>query len=108
MRKIFLSILVVFVISLSIGSFATAEGQQQTPKVKLTEEQKTELSKLHDEMLSTKKELINKYVEYGVFTKEQGDTMLKMLEKKHEKLKENDYMMRWHPHHGKLKQNAGQ
>ncbi|WP_197489755.1 YckD family protein [Rossellomorea aquimaris] len=108
MRKVFLSILVVFIMSLGIGSFATAEGEQQNPQVKLTEEQKSELSKLHDEMLATKKELINKYVEYGVFTKEQGDTMLKMLEKKHEKLKENDFMMRWHPHHGKLKQDSNQ
>ncbi|WP_044336859.1 DUF2680 domain-containing protein [Rossellomorea aquimaris] len=103
MKKMFVSILAVFLISLNVGTIAAAEGEPQTPKVNLTEEQKAELGKLHEQMYSTKKELVKKYVEYGVFSKEQGDNVLKMMEAKFQKLKENDYMMRWHPHqhHGK-------
>ena len=105
MKKLVVSILAVFILSLSFGSFASAEGEGQAPdqKVNLTEEQKAELGKLHEQMYSTKKELVNKYVEYGVFSKEQGNKVLKMMESKHQKLKENGYMMRWHPHphHGK-------
>lgn len=99
------SILAVFLLSLGFGSLASAEGEGQAPqqKVNLSEEQKAELGKLHDQMFSTKQELVKKYVEYGVFSKEQGDRILKMMEDKHQKLKENGYMMRWHPHphHGK-------
>ncbi|NMH70204.1 YckD family protein (plasmid) [Cytobacillus spongiae] len=106
MKKMMVSVLVVLMISLSFGTFAAAEGEPVTPsdqKVELTEEQKAELSKLHEQLFSTKKELVNKYVEYGIFSKEQGNKVLKMMEAKHQKLKENDYMMRWHPqpHHGK-------
>ncbi|UTE75880.1 MULTISPECIES: YckD family protein [unclassified Rossellomorea] len=105
MKKIVVSIAAAFIISLGFSSIVSAEGQGQAPgqKVNLTEDQKAELGKLHEQMYSTKKELVKKYVEYGVFTKEQGDKVLNMMEAKHQKLKENGYMMRWHPHphHGK-------
>ena len=42
MKKLVVSILAVFLISLSVGTFAAAEGEPQTPKVNLTEEQKLE------------------------------------------------------------------
>ncbi|PFA62133.1 hypothetical protein CN378_21175 [Bacillus sp. AFS015802] len=105
MKKMVVSIAAVLIICLSFSTFASAEGQGQTPEqqVKLTEQQKAELGKLHEQMYLTKKELVKKYVEFGVFSKEQGDKVLKMMEEKHQKLKENGYMMRWqpHPHHGK-------
>ncbi|KPL59982.1 YckD family protein [Rossellomorea vietnamensis] len=107
MKKIVVSIAAALIISFGFSSIVSAEGQNpgQTPgqKVNLTEDQKAELGKLHEQMYSTKKELVKKYVEYGVFTKEQGDKVLSMMETKHQKLKENGYMMRWHPHphHGK-------
>ncbi|MBN8193109.1 YckD family protein [Bacillus sp. NTK074B] len=105
MKKLVVSILAVFILSLSFGSFVSAEDEGQTTdeKVTLTEEQKAELGNLYEQMYSTKKKLVNKYVEYGVFSKEQGDKVRKMMEIKHQKLKENGYMMRWHPHphHGK-------
>jgi uncharacterized protein YlaN (UPF0358 family) len=107
MKKMMVSIAAAFIISIGFSSLASAEGQGQglTPgqKVNLTEDQKAELGKLHEQMYSTKKELVKKYVEYGVFSKEQGDKVLKMMEEKHQKLKENGYLMRWHshPHHGK-------
>jgi hypothetical protein len=105
MKKMVISIAAAFIISFGFSSLASAEGSGQTPeqKVNLTDEQKAELGKLHEQMYSTKKELVKKYVEYGVFSKEQGDKVLKMMEVKHQKLKANGYMMRWHPHphHGK-------
>ncbi|BCB03876.1 DUF2680 domain-containing protein [Bacillus sp. KH172YL63] len=101
MKKIIYSIMAVCVLSLGVCGSVEAVGQNTEQKVNLTAEQKAELGKLHDQMFATKKELVKKYVEYGVFSKEQGDKVLAMMEEKHKKLKENGYMMRWHPHHGK-------
>jgi Protein of unknown function (DUF2680) len=102
MKKTLLTLMTVCFLSFGFTGYASAEGQQAAPqKVNLTDAQKQELDKLHQQLFNSKKELINKYVEYGVFTKEQGDMMLKKMEERYLKLKENGYMMRWHHHEGK-------
>ncbi|OIU71453.1 YckD family protein [Rossellomorea aquimaris] len=102
MKKTLLTLFTVCLLSFGFNGYAAAEGQQAAPqKVNLTEAQKQELDKLHQQLFNSKKELITKYVEYGVFTKEQGDLMLKKMEERYMKLKENGYMMRWHHHQGK-------
>ncbi|WP_175991435.1 YckD family protein [Bacillus sp. Marseille-Q1617] len=105
MKKFIFTLVTVCLLSFSLHGYASAEGQQLTPqKVNLSDTQKQELDKLHKQLFTTKKELINKYVEYGVFTQEQGDMMLKKMEERYQKLKENGYMMRWHHHQGKMPQ----
>ncbi|MGO4886710.1 YckD family protein [Anaerobacillus sp. MEB173] len=81
-------------------AFAEEESieHQEVNEVTLTEEQKQELSELHKSLFEQKKEVINKYVEYGVFTKEKGDKIISKFEKHHEKLKESGYIPRWDHH----------
>ncbi|MCA1053914.1 YckD family protein [Rossellomorea aquimaris] len=104
MKKWIFTLMSICFLSFSMLGSAYAEGEQDTPqKVNLTDTQKQELDKLHKQLFSTKKELINKYVEYGVFSKDQGDRMIKKMEERYQALKQNGYMMRWHPHkQGKL------
>lgn len=63
--------------------------------VQLTETQKKELAALHKEILGKKKELISKYVEYGVMSKEKGEKITSRLEKRYERLEQNGFIPQW-------------
>ncbi|MEW6622968.1 MAG: YckD family protein [Bacillota bacterium] len=63
--------------------------------VQLTEAQKEEIAALHKGILEKQKEVISKYVEYGVITKEKGDYMISRLEKRYEKLEQNGFIPKW-------------
>ena len=82
---------------------ATAQnpGIEETKEVKLTEEQKNELAKLYDEAFEKKKEIISKYVEYGVFSEEKGSKLIEHIESHYKKLEENNYIPKYgnHNHH---------
>jgi hypothetical protein len=102
MKKIIFTFITVCLLCLNFQGYVSAEGQQIAPqKVNLSEVQKQELDKLHQELFTTKKALINKYVEYGVFTKEQGDMMIQKMTERYQKMKENGFIMKWHHHQGK-------
>ena len=73
-------------------------GQTQ-PEVKLTEQQKTELANLHKDILEKKKEMITKYVEFGVIPEEKGQMMISHFEKHYEMLEQNGFVWKMHPHH---------
>ncbi|WP_429163468.1 DUF2680 domain-containing protein [Desulfitispora alkaliphila] len=47
---------------------------------------------LHKDILSKKREMVNKYVEYGVISKEKGNKIISHMEKRYEKLEENDFI----------------
>jgi hypothetical protein len=103
LKKFIFTLITVCLVGLSFQGYASAEGQQLAPqKVNLSDAQKQELDALHKQLFSTKKELINKYVEFGVFTQEQGDLMLKKMEERYQKLKDNGYMLRWHHHQERM------
>jgi len=100
--KKFKTIAIVAVLTTSLfsmNSFAFA-NEGETPKsersVQLSDDQKEELAELHMELMETRKELIEKYVEFGVFSEEKGKEMIERMEKKYEKLKENDFIPRLH------------
>ncbi|MEG9297836.1 YckD family protein [Mangrovibacillus sp. Mu-81] len=103
MKKMIFTLITACLLTFNFQGYASAESQQVAPqRVNLSDAQKQELDKLHQELFTTKKELINKYVEYGVFTKEQGDMMIQKMNERYQKLKENGFMMRWHHHQGKM------
>ncbi|OUM89538.1 MAG: hypothetical protein C6P37_11505 [Caldibacillus debilis] len=62
----------------------------------LTEEQQKELENLHTEILDLRKELMEKYVEYGIFSKEQAEDYLSHMESRFERLKQNGFIPHWH------------
>ncbi|WP_458411610.1 DUF2680 domain-containing protein [Schinkia sp. CFF1] len=66
--------------------------------VKLTEAQKQELAKIHQEILDKKFEMLDKHVEFGMMPKETAAKIKAKLTKKSEMMKKNGYMPR-HCHH---------
>jgi hypothetical protein len=92
---------------LSLGLVFTSAAAQTNPEteetneVKLTEEQKNELAKLYGEAFEKKKEIISKYVEFGVFSQEKGDELMEHIESHYKKLEENNYIPKYghHKHH---------
>ncbi|WP_216827725.1 YckD family protein [Alkalihalobacterium elongatum] len=100
MKKISISLLSALFLSLtSFGPLpAQAEfndNKAEVQDVELTEEQKQELGALHKEALEKKKEIIEKYVEFGVFTEEKGDKIIKKFESHYKKLEDNGYIPKW-------------
>lgn len=87
-----------------IQANAEMEKDAEKPKVELTDKQKQELDELYLELLETKKEIINKYVEYGVLPKEKADKKLNWLDEHYQKIKEHGYIP-MHHHHKKHKDN---
>lgn len=101
-----MTIVAVTVVTLSISCssvLANTDLQKQAAKVTLTDVQKEEIAKLHREVYEKKKEVVSKYVEYGVFTEEKGKFILEKMELHMKELEENDYIPKWdrhnHPHH---------
>ncbi|MEH7222666.1 DUF2680 domain-containing protein [Bacillus sp. JJ1566] len=75
---------------------AEMEKDAEKPKVELTDKQKQELDELYLELLETKKEIINKYVEFGVLPKEKADKKLNFLDEHYQKTKEHGYIPMHH------------
>ncbi|MDF2547638.1 MAG: hypothetical protein K0R93_2536 [Anaerosolibacter sp.] len=89
---------IVFAISFGILSVQPVEAltfDAEKTTVQLTEAQKRELATLHKDILIKRKEVISKYVEYGVMTEEKGKKIISRLEKRYEKLEENGFVPKW-------------
>lgn len=84
-------------IVLSLGAFMPVEvgAEGLNEDVELTEEQKVEMAALQMEALETHKEIIHKYVEYGVLTEEKGQQIITHLEKRFEDLEKNGFVPKW-------------
>ncbi|MBU8907572.1 YckD family protein [Desertibacillus haloalkaliphilus] len=97
MRIFFCSLMVG--LFLCVGSVTAAEaheGCEDAPiQVELTEQQQQELAALSQSIHEQKKEMIDKYVEFGVFTEEKGNKIISMFDKHQEKLEENGYIPTW-------------
>ena len=64
----------------------------------LTSDQKAQLETLYTQLFEKREEIINKYVEFGVLTREKGDKKIEQLKKYHSKLKENGYLPKHKKH----------
>ncbi|MDT8858851.1 YckD family protein [Alkalihalobacillus sp. MEB130] len=101
MRKIVAGLVVATV--LSVGFMPGAISAEVAADIQLTEEQKTEMAALQKEVFAKKKEVINKYVEYGVFTEEKGQKIIAHMDKYYNKLEQDGFIPKWdkkhHKHH---------
>lgn len=109
MKRFFL-LCFTFVFSLCLigGNHAGAEPNQSpdkddAQKVELTEKQKAELDTLYNDLFAKKKQVIDKYVEFGVFSKEMGEKKKAWMDKRYSNLKENGYIPSHCPHKHKMK-----
>ncbi|WP_034671879.1 YckD family protein [Ectobacillus panaciterrae] len=102
MHKLINTTFIILFTTLTVGLIPvhaeTANTNQEQPAVQLTEKQKKELSALHKEILAKKKEVISKYVEYGVMPKEKGDKIISHMEEHYAKLEENGFVMKRERH----------
>ncbi len=94
-----------FVILLSGLFNVSAYAEQNTPaegdkQIQLTEDQKTELADIYRDLLEEKKELVQKYVEFGVIPKEKGDQMIQKFEEHFKMVEQNGFQLPHRPHGG--------
>lgn len=100
-RKISLTVVAVLLLAaISIPAAFAAQGNVETPsnaapkmkqEINLTDAQKKELKQLSGEMFELKKKMIQKYMEFGIITKEQGELRLKKLDEMKKKMEENGF-----------------
>ncbi|RFU66356.1 DUF2680 domain-containing protein [Peribacillus saganii] len=93
MRKIIVASLLIFIFTLiSFSSSSYAEQQESKTNIQLTNTQKAELAKLNEEILVKKKELIGKYVEFGIITPEKGAKIRAHMDDRFARMKENGFI----------------
>jgi len=95
-------LVVMLVLGMSTSLAVTDEPQTPASKIELTDVQKNELASLHKGIMDKKKELISKYVEYGVITEDKGKMMINRFEERYKKLEQNGFM----PNCNKKKDNS--
>ncbi|MCY8491255.1 DUF2680 domain-containing protein [Bacillus atrophaeus] len=99
--KVNLIALLIAAAAMSLAGPAQAAEKQQ-PQVpqsgSLTEQQKKEIEELETEILEKRKNVISKYVEYGVLAKEKGEHIKTHIEKHYEMKKQNGFVPKLHPH----------
>lgn len=107
MKKFLASLLCVGMLSFNVSNVSAEKSDEvdQTQKVKLTEDQKEELDTLYQEMLKMKKQIIMKYEEYGVISKEAADKKVKWMENHYEKMKKNGFIPKKRHHQKKYGQD---
>ncbi|MFC4403920.1 DUF2680 domain-containing protein [Gracilibacillus xinjiangensis] len=93
--------LAIFAIIITVG-FGSPFSAETEENGKLTDEQKQEMAIMHNEVWKQKVAIIEKYVEFGIYTEEKAKKMIDHLKAKYTKLEENDYIPKWdreNPHH---------
>ena len=98
-------------VALLFGLFITPtyaeqnKSVEQEKQIQLTDSQKAELSEIYQDIMEEKKELIQKYVEFGVLSKEKGDQMIQRFEKHYKMAEKNGFMLPHRPHDGRHSPN---
>ncbi|UQZ48414.1 YckD family protein [Bacillus sp. PK3-037] len=103
MKKVKVNIIGMLIAAAVISLTGTAEAaEKQNPQppanVTLTEQQKKEIEQLEADILKKRKDVISKYVEYGVLPKERGDHIKNHMVKHFEMMKQNGFVPKPHPH----------
>ncbi|MGF7535950.1 YckD family protein [Bacillus mexicanus] len=102
MKKTKLNIITMFIAAALISLTGTAEAvdkQQQPPaNVTLTDQQKKEIEQLEAEILKKRKNVISKYVQYGVLPKERGERIKDHMDQHFDMMKQNGFVPKPHPH----------
>ena len=96
MSKRWFSVLTGILITVGIMGFSFEASAEMPADVTLTAEQQEEMKILQQDALNQKKEIINKYVEYGVFSKEKGQKIITHLEERYKKIEQNGFAPIWH------------
>lgn len=60
-------------------------------QINLTDAQKDELKRISNQMFELKKQMVQKYLEFGVISKDQADSRLKRIEEMQKKMEEKGF-----------------
>ena len=96
MSKRWFSVMIAILMTVAIMGFSSEAKAEMPADVKLTAVQLEEMKSLQQDALKQKKEIINKYVEYGVFSKEKGQKIITHLEERYLKLEQNGFVPIFH------------
>ncbi|WP_409288552.1 DUF2680 domain-containing protein [Peribacillus sp. SCS-37] len=104
MKKLAFTFMAAIALLLSHNSAASAQTEQPQPEFKLTQQQKEELLVIHRNLLTEKKRLISKYIEFGVIPEEKGKKMLKRIEEHYTLIEKKGFVpfegkKEWKHHH---------
>lgn len=100
-----LCVCLLLVIPLSCTALMSSAYGETRVYQELTDKQKNELASLQKDIMEKKKQLINKYVEYGILDQERGKEIKSHIEKRYEKERENGFLPKWKHHKEKLHQH---
>ena len=103
MRKFSISFIAALLLCLGAVTTTSAHmhevnAEGEMAQIELTDKQVKDLEKTYKKILKNNKELITKYVKYGVFTEEKGNMLMAKFEEHYEMLKENDFIPVWDRH----------
>lgn len=88
-------LVVAFIATLGSPVYSVTNEQVVKPNAQLTEAQKQEIAALHKDILAKKKQLVNKYVEFGVISEEKGKKIISRMEQRYQKLEQNGFIPKW-------------
>ncbi|MGG4268168.1 YckD family protein [Peribacillus simplex] len=104
MKKFLVIFLTACSLILVTLDYPSAQETKTKPEsVQFTDAQKSEIAKIHKQILADKKKLIEKYVEYGALSKEEADKMVSHFEKHYKMMEEHNFQIPPHrPHRGHM------
>jgi len=99
-KKLALGLTILFLVALAIPVASADETVKITPQppawnaanqVNLTDTQKQELNSLWEQILNLRKQLVQKYVDYGLITEDQGKARIDWMEQRQKYMEENGW-----------------
>lgn len=108
MKKLTVFVLSAFILLLAVLPAAASQNPAQPsgqPPAELTQDQKVQIIEIHKQMMEHKKQLIDKYVEFGRITPEQGKQIKERLNAKHKAFEQKPGVFNPYPGHGGRKLN---
>ncbi|MFP7495067.1 YckD family protein [Terribacillus saccharophilus] len=97
------AIIAALCIGLVVSNPAASFAAEQAVADVLTDEQKQEIAVLQKQALEQEKQVIEKYVEFGVFSEEKADQIVNHLEQRFEQLERDGFIPKSpkhsHPQH---------
>ena len=83
----------VHMAALLSGEYAIeAQAKEEKKTIQLTEAQKNELSALHKNILVKKKQLLSKYMEFGIISEDKSEKIISCFEKRFSQIEKNGFV----------------
>lgn len=91
------TMLLMFALLVGFGSqvHAVPDAAPGKSDVQLTEAQKQEIAALEKDILNKKKEVVSRYIKYGVISEEKGKKIISRMEKRYQLLEQNGFIPKW-------------